>query len=58
MSTANGFGVRSNVEGREIRRQHGERRRDHEVVVAASRLQAEPASRARLENELSKLFSQ
>src|SRR5215204_168372 len=37
MSMANGFGVRSNVGGREIRRQHGERRRDHEVVVAASR---------------------
>ena len=58
MSTANGFGIRSNVEGREIRRQHGQRRRDHEVVMAASRLQAELTSRARLEEELSKLLAQ
>ena len=43
---------------RKIRRQHGERRRDDEVVMAASRLQSEPASRARLEDELSKLPAQ
>ena len=42
----------------QIRRQHGERRRDDEVVMAASRLQPEPASRARLEDELSKLPAQ
>src|SRR5215208_2256733 len=45
-------GIRSNVEGREIRRQHGERSCHNEVVMAASRLQSEPASRARLEDEL------
>ena len=42
----------------EVRRQYGERRCDDKVVMAASRLQAEPASRARLEDELSKLFAQ
>ena len=58
MSTANGFGIRSNVEGREIRRQHGERRRDDEVVMAASRLNPEPAACARLEHEAFKLVPQ
>ena len=58
MSTANGFGIRSNVEGRKICRQHGERRRDNKVVMAASRLQMEPASRARLENELTQFAAQ
>ena len=46
------------MEGREIRRQHGQRRRDDEVVMAARRLQAEPASRARLEDELTQLPAQ
>ena len=41
-----------------IRCEHGERRCDDEVVMAASRLQSEPASRARLEDELSKLSAQ
>ena len=36
MSTANGFGIRSNVEGREIRRQNGQRRRGDEVVMAVA----------------------
>jgi len=58
MSTANGFGIRSNVEGREISRKDGQGGRDDKVVVAASRLQTELASRARLEDELSKLFAQ
>ena len=58
MSTANGFGIRSNVEGRKICRQHGERRRDNKVVMAASRLQSEAASRARLEDELTQLPAQ
>jgi hypothetical protein len=58
MSTANGFGVRSNVEGREIRRQHGERGRDDKVVMAASRLQTELTSRAQLGDELGKLPAQ
>ena len=48
----------SNVEGREIRCEHGKRRRDDKVVMAASRLQPHPASRARLEDELSKLPAQ
>ena len=43
---------------RKIRRQHGERRCDDQIVMAASRLQAEPASLARLEDELSKLVAQ
>ena len=55
---ANGCWFRSNVEGGDIGCGYGERRRDHEVVVAASRLQAEPASLARLEDELSKLPAQ
>ena len=42
----------------QISRKDGERRRDHEVVMAASRLQAEPASCARLEGELRKLLAQ
>ena len=42
----------------EIRREYGERRRDHKVVVAASRLQTEPALRARLEDELSEFPAQ
>ena len=41
MSTANGFGIRSNVEGREICCQHRERSANDEVVMAASRLQSE-----------------
>ena len=46
------------MEGGEIRCEYGERGRDDKVVVAASRLQTEPASRARLEDELSKLPAQ
>src|SRR5215207_1319006 len=46
------------MEGCEICRQRGERRRDDKVVMAASRLQPEPALRARLEDELSKLPAQ
>jgi len=46
------------MEGRKICRQHGQRRRDDEVVMAASRLQPKLASRARPENELSKLVAQ
>ena len=42
------FGQRS-----QICRQHGERRRDDKIVMVASRLQSEPASRAGLEDELS-----
>ena len=42
----------------EVRCQHGERRCDDKVVMAASRLQAELASCARLEDELSKLPAQ
>ena len=42
----------------QISRKDGERGRDDKVVMAASRLQSEPASRARLENELSKLPAQ
>ena len=42
----------------EVGREHGERRGDNKVVMAASRLQAEPASRARLEDELRKLLAQ
>jgi hypothetical protein len=58
MSTANGFGIRSNVEGREISRKDGERGRDDEVVMSASGLQPKLASRARPEDELSKLPAQ
>ena len=43
---------------REVRCQHGERRCDDEVVMALGSLQSEPASLARLEDELSKLFAQ
>ena len=46
------------MEGGEIRCEYGECGRDDKVVVAASRLQTEPASRARLEEELSKLPAQ
>ena len=42
----------------QIRRQHGERRCDDEVIMAASRLQSQPAACARLEDELSKLPAQ
>jgi hypothetical protein len=42
----------------EIGREHSERRCDDQVVVAASRLQAEPASLARFEDELRKLLAQ
>src|SRR5215204_917946 len=58
MSTANGFGIRSNVEGREIRRQHRECCCDDEVIMAASGLQTELASRSRLEDELSEFPTQ
>jgi hypothetical protein len=37
----------------EVRCEHGERGRDDQVVMAASRLQSEPALRARLKDELS-----
>src|SRR3954468_6373059 len=43
---------------RKVRRQHGECRCDDQVVMAASRFQTDMASRARLEHELSKLFTQ
>ena len=46
------------MEGCETCRQHSERRRDDKVVMAASRLQSEPALGARLEHELSKLPAQ
>jgi hypothetical protein len=46
------------LEGRDVRCEYAECRRDDEVIMATSRLQAEPASRARLEDELSKLFAQ
>jgi hypothetical protein len=58
MSTANGFGIRSNVEGREISRKDGERGPDDEVVMAATCLQPKLASRARLEDVLNKLPAQ
>ena len=57
MSAVNGlFG--SNVEGGEIGRQYGKYSGKDEIVMAARRLQPEPASRAWLEDELSKLPAQ
>src|SRR4051794_23007190 len=44
--------------GREIRREHGKRRRDDKIIVTAGRLQPDPAARARLENELTQLSAQ
>ncbi len=43
---------------RKIRCKYGERRCDDEIVMAASRLQTELASRDRLEDELRKLLAQ
>ena len=47
-----------NLSSRRIRRQHGERGRDDKVIMAASRLQTELASRAGLEYEAFKLAPQ
>jgi hypothetical protein len=44
--------------GRKIRGQHGECRRDDEIVMAAGRLQSEPAAHARLEDKLTQLAPQ
>ena len=48
----------STLTASQISRKDGERGRDDKVVMAASRLQTEPASRSRLEDELSKLPAQ
>jgi len=46
------------MEGCEICRQHGERRRDDEIVMAARRLQSHPATHTRLEDKLTQFAAQ
>ena len=57
MPACTNVGVMSPLAVAEIRCEHGERRCDDEIVMAASRLQPELASRARLEDELRKLLA-
>ena len=58
MPACTNVGVMSPLAFAEIRCEYGERRRDDKVVMAASGLQTELASRSRLEGELSEFPAQ